>query len=115
MFVEYPNLYADISSLTQINKLGYLNRALADPRVKGRLLYGSDFPLINMVLVSAYYFPLNLKLDQMMTINNIENVWDRDVELKQALGVQSDVFARTSRILNLPEPNTSARLQSADD
>jgi predicted TIM-barrel fold metal-dependent hydrolase len=115
MFVEYPNLYADISSLTQINKLGYLNRALADPRVKGRLLYGSDFPLINMVLVSAYYFPLNLKLEQMMAINNVENVWDRDIELKQALGVQPDVFARTSRILNLPEPNTSAQIQRAND
>ncbi|MEE9411762.1 MAG: amidohydrolase family protein [Methylococcales bacterium] len=115
MFVEYPNLYSDISSLTQINKLGYLNRALADPRVKGRLLYGSDFPLINMVLVSPYYFPLNLKLEQMIAISNIENVWDRDIKLKQALGVQPDVFARTSRILNLAEPNTSARIQGEDD
>ncbi len=99
MFEEYPNLYADISSLTQINKLGYLNRALADPRLKGRLLYGSDFPLINMILVSPYYFPLNLKLEQMMAINNIENVWDRDVQLKQALGVQPDVFEGTGRLL----------------
>jgi predicted TIM-barrel fold metal-dependent hydrolase len=103
MFSQYANLYADISSLTQINKLGFLNRALVDPRVKGRLIYGSDFPLINMVLVSAYYFPLNLTLEQMMDINNIENVWDRDVKLKQALGVQPDVFARTGRLLNIPD------------
>lgn len=107
MFSQYANLYADISSLTQINKLGFLNRALVDPRVKGRLIYGSDFPLINMVLVSAYYFPLNLTLEQMMDINNIENVWDRDVKLKQALGVQSDVFARTSKLLNLPDSTAS--------
>ncbi len=107
MFSQYANLYADISSLTQINKLGFLNRALVDPRVKGRLIYGSDFPLINMVLVSPYYFPLNLTLEQMVDINNVENVWDRDVKLKQALGVQPDVFARTSKLLNLSDSKAS--------
>jgi len=101
MFEQYPNLYADISSLTQINKLGFLNRALIDPRLKGRLIYGSDFPLINMILVSPYYFPLNLTLKQMITLSAIENVWDRDVKLKQALGVQSDVFARSRRLLKI--------------
>ncbi len=101
MFEQYDNLYADISSLTQINKLGFLNKALVDPRVKGRLVYGSDFPLINMVLVSAYYFPLNLTLDQMRTINSIENVWDRDVKLKQALGVQPEVFEKSRQLFNI--------------
>ncbi|MCH9698767.1 MAG: amidohydrolase family protein [Gammaproteobacteria bacterium] len=101
MFEQYPNLYADISSLTQINKLGFLNRALVDPRVKGRLIYGSDFPLINMILVSPYYFPLNLTIAQMHSISSLDNVWDRDVALKQALGVNTEIFARSRELLNI--------------
>jgi predicted TIM-barrel fold metal-dependent hydrolase len=101
MFNEYPNLYADISSLTQVNKLGYLNTALVEDRLKGRLIYGSDFPLVNMVLVSPYYFPLNLSLNQMWHISKIENPLDRDVALKQALGMPTKIFARTNQLLDI--------------
>lgn len=99
MLKKWPNLYADISSLTQINKLGYLNKALQDPRLDGRLIYGSDFPLINMVLVSSWYFPMNLTMAEMKQINAIKNYWDRDIALKQALGVPADVFTRSAQIL----------------
>lgn len=101
MYTKYQNLYGDISSLTQINKLGYLAKALKDPRLKGRLIYGSDFPLVNMILVSPYYFPLNLTLKQMYTISGIENPWDRDIALKQALGVPDQVFANSAKLLNI--------------
>ncbi|MEQ1662182.1 MAG: amidohydrolase family protein [Thiobacillus sp.] len=101
LFSRYPRLYADISSLTQINKLGFIQQALRMPSLKGRLLYGTDFPLSDMVLTSAWYFPLNLTLAQMQTIAVIPNHWDRDVALKQALGVQPDVFARSARLLEL--------------
>jgi hypothetical protein len=30
------------------------------------------------------------------------NPWDRDVELKQALGVPAEVFARTAALLRRP-------------
>lgn len=99
LFQKYPNLYSDISSLTQINKLGYLQKALTEPRAKGRLLYGSDSPIINMVLVSAWYFPLNLTVKQMWEIEQIENPWDRDIALKHALGVPTAVFARSAKLL----------------
>jgi predicted TIM-barrel fold metal-dependent hydrolase len=99
MFDQYPNLYADISSLTQINKLGYLNTALVEERLKGRLLYGSDFPLSNMVLVSPYYFPLNLTLNQMWHISQIENPFDQNIVLKHALGMPTEIFARSRQLL----------------
>lgn len=99
---RYPNLYADISSLTQLNKLGYLNRFLKDPRITGRLVYGSDFPLIATPLVSACYFPFQLRGRHMRRIQSIDNVWDRDLRLKQALGVPSEVFARSGRLLAFP-------------
>ena len=95
---EFPNLQTDISSLTQLNKLGYMNEVLHSPEFKGRLLNGTDFPLINMVMTTAWNFPLNLTFRQMREISAIENPWDRDVALKQALGVQREVFARSETV-----------------
>jgi predicted TIM-barrel fold metal-dependent hydrolase len=101
MFATYPNLYSEISSLTQANKLGYLRRTLADSRLKGRLLYGTDYPLINTALVTPWAFPLNLTRQQMADLSAIENPFDRDVALKQALGVPEEVFAATAEVLGV--------------
>ena len=97
----YPSLYADISSLTQLNKLGALREVLRRPELRGRLVYGTDFPMINMPIVSPWYFPLDLSLRQRWQISRIKNPWDRDVALKQALGVPADVFARAEKLLRL--------------
>lgn len=99
LMAEFPNLYSEISSLTQVNKPGYLRLALSRPEFAGRLCYGSDFPLINTALVSPWLFPLNLTTAQMREIAGMENPWDRDVRLKQALGVPQDVFLRTRDLL----------------
>ena len=94
MLESYPNLYSDISSMTQINKPGYLRQALKEKRFEGKLLYGSDFPLINTAAVSPWYFPLNLTREQMQSISSIKNPWDRDIELKEALGVPFQIFSK---------------------
>ncbi len=96
LLAEFPNLFSEISSLTQANKLGYLREALTRPEFEGRLLYGSDFPLINTPLVSPWYFPMNLTRAQMSEISAIENPWDRDVALKRALGTPEQVFSRAN-------------------
>lgn len=101
MMPRFPNLYSDISSLTQINKLGYLEEALSRPEFAGRLMYGTDFPLINTPLVSPWYFPLNLTWKQMRRIAAMENPWDRDVALKRSLGVPTEVFARPGEFFGL--------------
>jgi predicted TIM-barrel fold metal-dependent hydrolase len=95
---EFPNLQTDISSLTQLNKLGYMNEALRAPEFKGRLLNGTDFPLINMAMATPWNFPLNLTFRQMREISVMQNPWDRDVALKQALGVPREVFARADTV-----------------
>lgn len=110
LFEQYPNLYTDISSLTQFNKLGYINKALQDERLRGRLIYGSDYPLINMALVSPFYFPLNLTMEQMSEIKKIDNPFQRDLKLKQALGVSDDIFRRSGELLNIP-PQKSVETQ----
>jgi len=99
LMAEFPNLYSEISSLTQANKLGYLREALTRPEFAGRLCYGSDFPLISTALVSPWLFPLNLTHGQMSELAAVANPWDRDVALKQALGVPPEVFARTETLL----------------
>lgn len=98
MMATYTNLYSEISSLTQVNKLGYLREALTRPEWQGRLLFGSDFPLINTALCSPYCYPLQLTGEQCRRISAIANPWDRDVELKQALGVPKEVFARSRQL-----------------
>ncbi len=99
MFPAHPNLYTDISSLTQLNKLGYLRRLLKHAQFHDRLLYGTDFPLINTLLVSPWYFPRDLKLKQIFAVRRQKNPWDRDVALKRALGTPDAVFLRGGSLL----------------
>jgi predicted TIM-barrel fold metal-dependent hydrolase len=61
----FPNLWGDISALTQINRKRFLRRLLQTPKLRGRLLYGTDYPLINMALVSPFYYPLQLSWKQL--------------------------------------------------
>jgi predicted TIM-barrel fold metal-dependent hydrolase len=94
---EYPNLYADISALTQINKPGCLKEALTKPEFSGRLVYGTDFPLINTALVSPWY-SFRLSLREKFVIWRTKNPWDRDVLMKHDLGVPAEIFARPGKM-----------------
>lgn len=97
---EYPNLYTDISALTQINKPGCLKEALTKPAFSGRLIYGTDFPLINTILVSPWY-SFHLSFRQKWTIWRTKNSWDRDVLMKHDLGVPTETFVRTTKIFGI--------------
>ena len=94
MFEKYPKLFTDISSLTQINKLGYLVKALKKPHVVDRMLYGSDWPLQFFPFVSPWYHINHIGIRRAWRISRISNPWDRDIKLKEALGVSYSVFAR---------------------
>jgi predicted TIM-barrel fold metal-dependent hydrolase len=94
---EFPNLYTDISALTQINKPGCLKEALTRPEFAGRLVYGTDFPLINTALVSPWY-SFHLSLHQKWMIWRTDNPWDRDVLTKHDLGVPTETFARPAKM-----------------
>lgn len=94
---EYPNLYTDISALTQVNRPGALKEALTRPEFSGRLVYGTDFPLINSPLVSPWY-SFRLSLRQKISIWRTRNPWDKDVLMKHDLGVPTDTFARSGKM-----------------
>jgi predicted TIM-barrel fold metal-dependent hydrolase len=97
MLPEYPNLYTDISALTQLNRTGYLKEGLTRPEFFGRMVYGTDFPLINTAMVSPWY-SLHLSLRQKWAIWRTKNPWDRDVMTKHDLGVQTETFARSAKM-----------------
>jgi uncharacterized protein len=102
MFKQYPNLYGDISSLTQVNKLGYVEKILQHPELKGRLIYGTDWPQQFFPLVSPWYHLDQLSISQAWHIVGLKNQWDRDVALKLAMGLDADVF-RVGERLFLPQ------------
>ena len=99
MFARHENLYSEVSSLTAVNKLGYLDRALATPGLPERLLYGTDWPLQFFPMVSPFYQSPRIGLRQAKSIAAIDNAWDRDVALKEAMGVPRQVFERTAELL----------------
>jgi predicted TIM-barrel fold metal-dependent hydrolase len=99
MMGEFPNLYTDISALTQINRPGRLKEALTRPEFSGRLVYGTDYPLINTLLVSPWY-SFHLSLRQKFSIWREKNPWDRDVLMKHDLGVPTDTFERSGKLFN---------------
>ncbi|MEX2482513.1 MAG: amidohydrolase family protein [Gammaproteobacteria bacterium] len=101
LFERYPNLYTDQSSLTQINKLGYLVRALAYPGVPSRLLHGSDWPLQFFPLVHPYWHIGRAPLAGLRYAATLENPFDRDIATKAAMGVPAAAFTRSGRVLGI--------------
>lgn len=101
MIPDFPNLHADISTLTQANRSKYLPQVLTDERLKGRLMYGTDYPLTNTPLVTALQFPLRLTIREIVDIVLTKNSWDRDVKLKAALGCPKEVFELSRSFLKL--------------
>jgi hypothetical protein len=93
----YPNLFTDISALTNVNKPGCLKEALTKPEFSGRLVYGTDYPLINTALESPWY-SFHLSLAEKWQISRTKNVWDRDVLTKHYLGVSTETFARSAEM-----------------
>ena len=104
MFGQYPKLYTDISSLTQINKTGYLARALEIPGLDQRLVYGTDWPLQFFPLTSPWYHIRHIGIADAWRVGGIGNQWDRDVELKKAFAVPDPVFTRGASLLHQTPP-----------
>jgi hypothetical protein len=99
MMPHHPSLYSEISSLTQINKIGRLPEILPRTEVKGRLLFGTDYPLIRTKLVSPYYFLHRIGWKRARAVGAIDNPWDRDVALKKALGAPEEIFLLSAELL----------------
>ena len=98
---EYRNLYADISALTQANRLGHLSRLLRYRELQSRILYGSDMPLINTALASPFFNGYRLSPRALLKIMADKNPWDRNIALEKALGVTDEMLGQSALLLNL--------------
>lgn len=102
MFREYPNLYADISALTIVAHVDHLKLLAKRKDLQGRLLYGSDMPLIATFFNSPNWTPWDFSLPQFVGLSLTANEWDRDVLWKKAAGYSDEVFTRPHKLLRLP-------------
>jgi len=101
LYDAHENLYADISALTLVTRLGGLRRLLFPPERRERLLFGTDFPLPATPACSPLAFAPTIGLAAALRARFTKNPWDRDVLLKRALGVPDEVFRRGARLLGL--------------
>jgi len=99
MFSQYPNLYTDISALTQVNKLRFVPRLLAGGIDPKRLLYGTDFPLITTGISAPVFSSLQLAPGKVVELTRIDNPWDQDLQLKLAHGFPPEVFSNARELL----------------
>jgi hypothetical protein len=92
LFDRYPNLLGDISALTQVGRSEHLARVLSHPALKGRIVYGSDWPLQFFPLVSPWYQWPGVESSKLKAITDEPNAWDRDVLLKSLVGATKADF-----------------------
>jgi len=98
---RYPNLHADVSALTQINRIGHLQKVLRHPELYDRLHFGTDMPLPCTGLTSPWFQLGRLPLSEIRQLSRISNPWDRSLQLKLALGLPEATLSNTARLLRL--------------
>lgn len=96
---QFTNLHGDISALTQVNRLGHLQRILKYTEFHDRLHYGTDMPLPRTGLTSPWFQIGRLPLPIIRKLAALENPWDQDLQLKLALGLPARVLGNTYRLL----------------
>jgi predicted TIM-barrel fold metal-dependent hydrolase len=97
---SYPNLYGDLSALSQITHLRTLDRLRKDPR---RILYGSDYP----VLTTAFWSRLKGWIDRPTyhRIRSIRNPLEKKLQLTTALGFPDRIFTDFRKLAGIRAPS----------
>ena len=94
---RYPNLYCDSAVLASLFRWRNLPRILEDVGVLERLVHASDFPFPSNALV----FWNRLRPGQLLELCAEPNLFERDLRLKQALGLPAACFERGARLLGV--------------
>jgi predicted TIM-barrel fold metal-dependent hydrolase len=100
-FREEP-LYADISGLTIFSRARWLKRIARRRDLHRKLVYGSDFP----IPPTRWAFRRELG-NKMQHVKGLESWIDRDLVIKEQLGIDQEVFSRGAKLL-------TDRIQAAD-
>jgi hypothetical protein len=95
----FPNLYGDISALSQPTHLKTLARLRDDPE---RVLYGSDYPVMTSVVWSRLMRWVSK--EDWYRIRRIKNPLERKLQLSKAQGFSDRVFNDVWHVLRRPKP-----------
>ena len=95
MFPRWPNLYADTSALTLLTRWRTLLRVAERIDLHARLVHGSDFPLPP----ASTLFLGSIPLHPWWNAWKRENIFRRDFEIKQALGLPPEIYTRGYQVL----------------
>jgi uncharacterized protein len=101
---SFPNLYGDLSALSQITHLRTLDRLRKDPR---QLLYGSDYP----VLTTAFWSHLKgwIAKPTYQRIRSIRNPLEKKFQLTVALGFPDRIFTDFWELAAIRKPPSLIR------
>ena len=97
MMRQYTELYCDTAVLGSMFRWRNLPRMLQDPLVLSRTVHGSDYPFPP----NAAVFWNRLPWSALFRLIAEQNLLERDLELKCALGLPLDVFLNGARLLRL--------------
>ena len=95
MFPRWPNLWADTSALSLLTRWRALLRIAERPELHPRLIHGSDFPLPP----AATLFFGRVPIGRWWNAWKRENIFRRDFEIKQALGLPAEIYTRGYDVL----------------
>lgn len=104
MALRHERFYGDISAYGVITRIWSLRQMLKSPDFTAKLVFGSDFPVSPMPLSCVGC----LNLSQAMELRRMTNPFDQAVEMMRAVGVPDAVFDRASRLLRIPQKQTTA-------
>lgn len=94
---RYPGLYCDTGNLGGLLRWRNLPRLLATPELKGRIVHASDYPFPPDPLV---HWP-HLAPGKLLDLLPETNLFERDYQLKRALGLPRASFELGARLLKL--------------
>lgn len=104
--IQYPNFYLDLSATSIISRTGNLFFLQKLKEAKGRLLFGTDFPLP----VFSFPFVFRLKPSDLIDFHREKNYFDKYAKLFYHLGFDFPDFASLKKTSRKPAAKTTSRV-----
>ena len=95
LVARFPNLFCDTAVLASMLRWRSLPRILEKTAVLERLVHASDWPFPSNAMV----FWNRLTPSQLLSLCAEANLFERDYQLKRALGLPAAVFERGTRLI----------------
>jgi uncharacterized protein len=97
---SFPNLYGDLSALSQFTHLRTLDRLRKDPR---QILYGSDYPVVTTAIWSRLAGWISSS--EFDRLRSIRNPFEKKFQLTLALGFPDQIFTDIWKLLPVTRNN----------